>query len=49
MPFGALSSGSMDLQSEVGVGTTVTVRFPKERIVALEETRDLVHATLSGG
>ena len=25
--------GSMDLQSEVGVGTTVTVRFPPERIV----------------
>ena len=44
-----MSSGSMDLQSEVGVGTTVTVRFPKERIVALEETRDLVHATLGGG
>ena len=44
-----MSSGSMDLQSEVGVGTTVTVRFPKERIVALEETHDLVHATLGGG
>ncbi len=44
-----MSSGSMDLQSEVGVGTTVTVRFPKERIVAPEETRDLVHATLGGG
>ncbi len=26
--------GSLDLQSEVGVGTTVTVRFPAERIVA---------------
>ena len=44
-----LGSGSMDLQSEVGVGTTVTVRFPKERIVALEETRGLVGATLEGG
>ena len=39
----------MDLQSEVGVGTTVTVRFPKERIVAREDTRGLVHATLRGG
>ncbi len=28
-----LGSGSLDLQSEVGVGTTVTVRFPKERII----------------
>ncbi|MCH9051642.1 MAG: PAS-domain containing protein [Proteobacteria bacterium] len=26
-------SGSLDLQSEVGVGTTVTVRFPPERMV----------------
>ena len=26
--------GALDLQSEVGVGTTVTVRFPAERIVA---------------
>ena len=25
--------GSLDLQSELGVGTTVTVRFPAERIV----------------
>ncbi len=25
--------GSLDLQSEVSVGTTVTVRFPAERIV----------------
>ena len=28
-----LHSGSLDLQSDVGVGTTVTVRFPAERIV----------------
>ena len=27
----------MDLQSEVGAGTTVTVRFPKERIVQVPE------------
>ncbi len=26
--------GSLDVQSEVGVGTTVTVRFPAERIAA---------------
>ncbi|MCH8092635.1 MAG: PAS-domain containing protein [Proteobacteria bacterium] len=44
-----LSSGSMDLQSEVGIGTTVTVRFPKERIVVGAETRGLVDATLGGG
>ena len=29
-----LHGGSLDLQSEVGVGTTVTVRFPAERIVS---------------
>ncbi len=28
-----MHGGSLDLQSEVGVGTTVTVRFPAERIV----------------
>jgi len=28
-----LHGGTLDLQSEVGVGTTVTVRFPAERIV----------------
>ncbi len=31
--FVELHGGSLDLQSEVGVGTTVTVRFPAERIV----------------
>jgi len=30
-----LHGGSLDLQSEVGVGTTVTVRFPAERIVTI--------------
>ncbi len=30
-----LQGGYLDFQSEVGVGSTVTVRFPKERIVAL--------------
>ncbi len=44
-----LSAGSMDLQSEVGTGTTVTVRFPKERIVMPEEARSLVDASLGGG
>lgn len=29
-----LHGGSLDLQSEVGVGTTVTVRFPAERLVS---------------
>jgi signal transduction histidine kinase len=32
-----MHGGSLDLQSEVGVGTTVTVRFPKERIVYVFE------------
>ena len=27
-----LHGGSLDLQSEIGIGTTVTVRFPAERI-----------------
>ncbi len=29
-----MHGGSLDLQSEVGVGTTVTVRFPAERVIA---------------
>ncbi len=32
-----MHGGSLDLQSEQGAGTTVTVRFPKERIVHLAE------------
>ena len=32
-----MHGGSLDLQSEVGAGTTVTVRFPSERIVHLAE------------
>lgn len=28
-----LHGGSLDLESEIGAGTTVTVRFPAERIV----------------
>ena len=34
-----LHGGSLDMESEVGVGTTVTVRFPAERIVL--ETADM--------
>ena len=30
-----MHGGSLDLQSQVGVGTTVTVRFPAERVVRL--------------
>ncbi len=30
-----LHAGSLDLQSEPGTGTTVTLRFPAERVVAL--------------
>ncbi len=35
-----LHGGSLDLQSEVGIGTTVTVRFPAERIVASSDKAD---------
>ena len=37
-----MHGGSMDLQSQVGVGTTVTVRFPAERIVRLRHHDDAV-------
>jgi signal transduction histidine kinase len=36
-----MHGGSLDLQSQVGVGTTVTVRFPAERIV---RSRDDIRA-----
>ena len=37
-----LHGGSLDLQSQIGIGTTVTVRFPAERIVApLDDTHSL--------
>ena len=37
-----MHGGALDLQSEVGVGTTVTVRFPAQRIVAsLDDTQSL--------
>ena len=35
-----LHGGTLDLQSEVSVGTTVTVRFPAERIVASLDNTD---------
>ncbi len=39
-----LHSGSLDLQSEIGVGTTATVRFPAERIVSLPRDTKAVDA-----
>ena len=33
-----LHAGSFDLQSMLGVGTTVTVRFPADRIVSPQAT-----------
>lgn len=33
-----MHGGSLDLQSQVGVGTTVTIRFPPERVVAASQT-----------
>ena len=41
-----LHGGSLDLQSEVGVGTTVTVRFPAERSVP--ETASTSTAAING-
>jgi len=34
-----MHGGSLDLQSKVGVGTTVTVRFPAERILEISDIR----------
>jgi len=34
-----LHGGSLDLQSKVGAGTTVTVRFPAERIIEISDIR----------
>ncbi len=41
-----LHGGSLDLQSDVGVGTTVTLRFPAERIVG--SPRDAKSAIAAG-
>ena len=38
-----MHGGSLDLQSKVGVGTTVTVRFPAERIVELQRDTELLN------
>jgi signal transduction histidine kinase len=40
--------GSMDLQSEVGIGTTVTVRFPAERIMSQELSVTLFSSVQAG-
>ncbi len=40
-----MHGGSLDLESQVGVGTTVTVRFPAERIVRLPHDTKAVIAT----
>ena len=42
-----LHGGSLDLQSEVGAGTTVTVRFPAERIVRLPRDTEAINAVHS--
>ncbi len=39
-----LHGGTLDLQSEVGVGTTATVRFPAKRIVAPPDNADSLDA-----
>jgi protein-histidine pros-kinase len=36
-----LHGGSLDLRSTLGVGTTVTVRFPPERIIAGKDTTEI--------
>ena len=45
-----LHGGSLDLQGQVGVGTTVTVHFPAERIVhSLRDTESMNKATKKAG
>jgi signal transduction histidine kinase len=39
-----LHGGALDLQSEVGVGTTVTVRFPAERLVRSPHDTETISA-----
>jgi signal transduction histidine kinase len=45
--FVEMHGGSLDLQSEVGIGTTVTVRFPAERIAAPSAGPSLVKKSAS--
>lgn len=40
-----MHGGSLELQSELGVGTTVTVRFPAARVVARSEEDDVSQST----
>ena len=35
--FAELHGGTLDLQSELGIGTTVSVRFPASRIMGIED------------
>ncbi len=37
-----MHGGSLDLQSQVGLGTTVTIRFPAERIVRIQHDGDAI-------
>ena len=43
--FVELHGGSLDLQSEIGAGTTVTVRFPTERIAVASAAEAAKSAT----
>ena len=43
-----LHGGSLDLQSQIGVGTTVTVRLPAERIVSEVATRPHLRSVPTG-
>ena len=41
----ALHGGTLDLKSEVGVGTTATVVFPRERVIAVSDFAPSGHLT----
>lgn len=45
-----LHGGTLEIESQIDVGTTVTLRFPSERVYAKEQERNLpsVHATSEG-
>jgi signal transduction histidine kinase len=43
-----LHGGSLNLDSQIGVGTTVTVRLPASRIVSLNENTDIPDMELDG-